>query len=123
MKTTNLFRFLVAIFFLTLLSSCAEVLEKPLTNDQLTVSAPVDNLVTADSLQTFHWEPLEGASSYQLQIVSPKFDSIVKFVADTSMSINFFPFALKTGQYQWRVRAKNQNTMTQFSAPRNLTIQ
>ncbi len=104
------------------MNACAEVLEKSINNETIIVSAPVNNLISTDSIQTFYWEKVNGATSYELQIVSPIFDSIKTFVTDTTVQTNLFLFSLSSGQYQWRVSAKNLNSATPFSEPRNLTI-
>jgi hypothetical protein len=111
--------YLISILFLT---ACAEVLEKSLHDKTILVTAPVNNLISSDSIQTFYWEKLSDATSYQLQIVSPRFDSIATFIIDTSVQNNLFPFHLSSGNYQWRVRGNNQNSSTSFSDPRDLFI-
>jgi hypothetical protein len=111
--------YLISILFLT---ACAEVLEKSLSDKEILVTAPVNNLVSSDSIQTFYWEKLPDAKSYQLQIVSPRFDSIATFITDTSVQNSLFLFHLPSGNFQWRVRGKNQNTSTPFSDPRDLFI-
>jgi hypothetical protein len=110
------------ILLVCLAQACAEVIEKPLTNEKLILTAPVDSLVTADSSITFYWEPIQAANKYQFQVVSPKFDSIARFIADTIIRQNSFRISLDSGKYQWRVRALNFSTSTLFSGPRNFTI-
>jgi hypothetical protein len=105
-----------------LFAGCAEIIEKSLTNEQVMLSAPANNVASSDSLQTFYWQKLDGATSYQLQVVSPNFDSIVKLIADTTVNTNMFPISLDTGQYQWKVRAFNASSTTLFSGPWTLTI-
>jgi hypothetical protein len=118
----NFKNLVIFVCCLCILTSCAEVIEKSIANKTIIVNSPVNNLISTDSLQTFHWDQLEGATSYQLQIVSPDFDSIARFIADTTIQINFFFFPLNPGKYQWRVSAFNQNTATPFSDPRNLFV-
>jgi len=103
--------------------SCEEVLEPALNNKQVVLLAPVDNLVSGNASQVFYWETIDGATKYQLQIVSPKFDSIVQLIADTTVPINQFPLNLSKGSYQWKVRAINNSTSSNYSAIRRLVIQ
>jgi len=105
------------------IQSCAEVIEKDLTKVTVQLSAPVDNLVTSDSVVSFHWEPVESAVNYKLQVVSPAFDSVAKFVADTTIQTNLFYMTLLPGKYQWRMQALNSSSNTSYSTPRNFTIQ
>lgn len=118
----NLFILLVLCF--TLYACEGSITEKSLTNEQVSLTAPVDNLITTDSIPTFYWEQLDGATLYQIQIVSPKFDSIIRVYADTTISRNLFPFSLNKGKkYQWRVKAKNNSSSSNYSNIRTITIQ
>lgn len=110
-------------FFLSLiLPGCDEALEKDLSKEQVTLLAPVNNLVSGDSSQTFAWQSLEDANAYELQIVSPRFDSIVQFVADTTVKTTFFQFSLQPGSYQWRVRAQNAGSSSLYSVSWNMLL-
>jgi hypothetical protein len=102
--------------------ACEEAMERSLINKQVQLLAPVDNLATIDSVQTFFWEGPEGTQRYRLQIVSPRFDSITRFIVDTPLAVNRFTIKLNRGTYEWRVRANNSSTATPFSM-RKLTIQ
>jgi len=103
--------------------SCEEVLEPSLETKKVVSLAPVDNLISVSTSQTFYWETLNGATKYQLQIVSPRFDSIVQLISDTTILTNQFPFSLSQGNYQWRVRAINNSTHSNYSDIRKMTIQ
>lgn len=102
---------------------CDTALEKNLAGKKVTLLAPVNNLITTDTLQTFYWELLDGATKYQIQVVSPRFDSIVRLIADTTTAKNTFLIDLDVNSYQWRVKAKNNSTSSDESEIRNLKIQ
>ena len=68
---------------------------------------PVDSLVTPVATQSFWWEPVDGASHYLIQVVSPRFDSVFTAVVDEKVDTNKFETTLEPGAYQWRVKAKN----------------
>src|SRR5690349_4304894 len=87
------------------LNSCEEVLERSLVDKKVNLQAPVNNLTTTDTAHNFYWDEMEGATGYQLQIVSPRFDSIVKMLTDTPVTGNILHLSLNKGAYQWRVRA------------------
>ncbi|WP_205511080.1 hypothetical protein [Longitalea arenae] len=108
---------------LTGLNSCEEVLERSLVDKTVVLQAPVNNGVPADSAVSFYWEELEGATEYQLQVVAPRFDSLIKVVADTPVTGQLLVLELDRGVYQWRVRAKNNSTVSNYSEAWNLTIQ
>ena len=104
-------------------AGCDEVLETDLSGEKVILLAPVNNLITSDTLHTFFWEKLDGATSYQLQIVSPRFDSIVRLIADTPVTVNTFTIDLNINTYQWKVRATNKGSSSDFSETWNLKIQ
>ncbi|SES29587.1 hypothetical protein SAMN04488023_16011 [Pedobacter rhizosphaerae] len=83
--------------------------------------APGNHLETSNYQQTFWWEKQEDALGYRLQIVSPKFDSISKFIIDTVVSQNKFVYTLDPGKYEWRVRAENGSSSTAFTS-RKFTV-
>jgi len=104
-------------------AGCKEVFEPALDRDRVVLVAPADGLVTADSLPFFAWQAPDSNIHYELQIVTPRFDSVARFVVDSSLSLHQLQIALPGGSYQWRVRAYNSSSTTPFSAPRTLTIQ
>jgi hypothetical protein len=116
-------KWLVLLGVAFILNSCEEVLERSLVDKKVTLQAPVNNLTTTDTAHNFYWEEMEGAMGYQLQIVSPRFDSIVKMVTDTAVTGNQLHLGLNKGAYQWRVRATNNSTTSGYSDAWNLTIQ
>lgn len=125
MKIKSPFLAIVIITLSIIIYSCTGTLtEKYLANEKVILSAPIDSLVTNDSIPSFYWEILDGATKYQLQVVSPKFDAIIKVYADTTIATNLLNFSLNKGkQYQWRVKAKNSSSETAFSQIRTITIQ
>ena len=114
------------IYFLPLILifnfGCKEVFEKSLDDTKVLLMAPVDSLVSNDSIQIFYWQPLDSGTKYELQLVSPRFDSIVSFTADTTIQLNHFQALLAPKKYQWRVRAFNNSSTTTYTLPRTLTI-
>lgn len=100
---------------------CAKWVSIDITNETITLVSPQDN--QADSIQekTFTWLELEGANKYQIQIVSPRFDSILTYVLDSNVSITVFEANLTPGDYQWRVRGVNDDFQSKWSV-RDLII-
>lgn len=115
--------FLMTILVCLLAAGCEEALEKDITNQKVTLLAPVNNLITTDTLHTFFWDGLDGASQFRLQVVSPRFDSIVKLIIDTALTNNTFMMDLDPKIYQWRVQASNSAFTSGFSDTWNLKIQ
>lgn len=102
-------------------SACSDVIEDDLGKKSLIVLAPANNAINPSYVQTFWWEYVEDASSYQLQIVKPSFDSVLSLIVDTSITLNKFNISLLPGNYQWRIRARNGSSETAFIT-RNLTV-
>jgi hypothetical protein len=103
------------------LSSCEDLIEKDLSKKVLTVNSPADNTVSAMFTQTFWWEEIKGADKYQIQIVKPSFASVQQFIMDTLIRGSRVELILSPGTYQWRIRAKNSTSSTEYIT-RNLTI-
>jgi hypothetical protein len=102
---------------------CNEVLERPLENDHVTLVAPANNLVSDTTIQSFYWQPIDSGINYELQVVSPRFDSIAMVVVDTVTGAHLLYLSLSPALYQWRVRAFNSSSTTSFSNIWTLTVQ
>ncbi len=117
----KLFYYLILFFFLFGFTTCEEIIEVDLNDLNVTLLAPSNGTATTDAAQIFYWENLKGAEEYNLQIVSPRFSSITKFVLDTTITENSFDFTLSPAEYEWRVKAINASSHTDYSVF-NLTI-
>jgi len=116
-------RLIISIVAFIFCSGCETALETDLTDKKPTLLAPANNLITTDSLNTFYWETIDGANNYQLQIVSPQFDSIARLATDTIINRNQFVMKLAPNIYEWRVRAMNSSTHSKYSDTFHLIIQ
>jgi hypothetical protein len=105
-----------------MLVACDDIFETDLSNKTVKLLAPANKIKTKFGTQTFYWEELKGATSYKLQVVTPSFDSIQQFVADTSVLHNNFMLNLTPGSYQWRVIAKNGSSKTDSATIWTVTI-
>jgi hypothetical protein len=65
---------------------------------------------------------VDTSVNYELVIVTPRFDSVVSLVTDTTVSTNVLAMTLGPAQYQWKVRAFNSVSTTPFSSPWTITI-
>jgi hypothetical protein len=111
-----------AIFLLSfLISSCDDFLERELGGQTVVVLAPSNNTISSNYTQSFWWEELKGASKYKLQIVKPSFSTIQELVVDTFIVGTQFSYTLQPGSYQWRLRAENSVSISDFITY-NLTI-
>jgi hypothetical protein len=114
---------ITVVFGMLIFSGCLDVLEKPLDNQKLELSNPKNNMNFTDSAVAFYWYPLDGAQSYQLQVVFPSFDSLQYFVMDTTIQNTVFYLSATPGRYQWRVRAFNSSSTSPFSDTLNFSVE
>lgn len=105
-----------------LVSACEDIIEKDISNEVITIISPKDSLQTESSNVGFYWGEIDGATAYQLQLVTTSFEEIRSFTADTTLNSNYYETQLSTGKYQWRVKAVNNGYETDFSSIRNLEI-
>ncbi len=123
MKSKPLFIYpLVISAMMLLLNSCKDIIEPSIAKRIVTIEAPGDKLQTANYNIGFWWDPVDDALLYHLQVVTPKFDSVASLVIDTVVKSTKFSINISPGIYQWRVRAENGSSKTEYSAVRNFTI-
>ena len=108
----------IAIFSI---SSCTDFIAVNLSKQSVTLLAPANNTIATSYSQTFWWQELKGADSYNLQIVKPSFASVQSLVLDTIVTTHQFTYILQPGKYQWRLRALNPSSTTDY-VTYNLTI-
>jgi hypothetical protein len=111
----------IIILSVLLLAGCRDLIEADLSKEHVFIVAPANNTVSSLYSQQFIWEEVDGADHYQLEIVKPSFSSIQQYVLDTNAHTTKFTYTLQPGTYQWRVRAMNGSSETDFSLC-NLTI-
>jgi len=91
-------------------TACAEFIEYPLEKEKVSLFAPMDKLMTPDTVITFWWDTHEDAKAYRLQIVSPDFDHIQGNIIDTLVTGDKATLELQPGAYTWRVRPENNGS-------------
>lgn len=116
------FKYILLIFIGLFVFSCDEIImEEDFEEAQLVILAPVDNANFNSTSVTFNWEPLEGATSYVLQIAKPDFANATEIILNTEIEETTFTQQLNIGAYQWRIKAKNSAYETTFIT-RNLNV-
>ncbi len=101
-----------------LLIGCSEWEEPQIDGEQVYVLTPRDSLKTEVASQLFYWYGVEGATGYELQIVSPNFNRIDQLVLDTNIGGTKFQFTLNPGEYEWSIRAYNNSSSTAYTVHR-----
>ncbi len=110
------------LFFLLLLAGCDDIFEKDISDKSVELYAPSSGLVTGSTEIIFSWSPVDGASGYNFQLVSPSYDQPYELVADSVLSETSLTLSLDSAKYAWRVKAENSAYETPFSEPSVLTI-
>lgn len=109
------FNGLIAILLLTTLISCEDFFETNIDDKVVEIVSPSDGFVSQLQGVTFWWNSMVGATSYQIQIVSPSFESIQRIYVDSIITTSKFLYVLSPGQYQWRVKALNSAYSTVYT--------
>lgn len=112
--TKKLFFAAMCIGLSLYLQSCKDIVSTNLSKSSVTILAPANNYVSKDYTILFWWEEVEGAEHYNVQIVKPSFTSGQQLVADTTLSGNKYAITLTPGKYQWRVKALNNSSSTDY---------
>ena len=96
------------------LSACDVIFETDLTEQEVVLLAPGDGVKTERFSVNFWWDPVAGASDYQLQIVSPNWDQIEILHLDSLTTENQVTATLEPGEYAWAVRGINSAYSTDW---------
>lgn len=115
MKLKYIFLSLFLAFLTGLFFTCSEFLEENLDNDLVSLLAPGDSLKTSNTTIIFWWGGVDGADYYNLQIVTPGFNSIEQLIMDTTVSGTQFTVTLFPGTFEWGVAAINSVSSTLLS--------
>jgi hypothetical protein len=108
---------LVFVLMTLFLGYCTKDLVEPDISKQWVYIVSPSNWVTSSSpTQTFWWKPVDGARTYELEIVSPSFTNSNLFILDTVITGTKYVYTLPPGKtYQWRVQAQNSVYVTPFT--------
>ncbi len=104
---------LILLLFLT--NRCSDIFEDDLAEEIVQLQSPTNNLETKDTNIKFWWNNIDGASEYNLQVVSPEFSASQSLLLDTLINVNNYSLELLPGKYQWRVSAVNSTSQTPYS--------
>ena len=113
------------IIFLALslsLVSCKDFFEKNIEQEQIEIISPKNGYVSSDLNVYFTWSDIQGAITYKLLIASPSFDTASNLYIDTSTNSSPLMISLSPGDYQWKVRAENNSSFTDFSPIQSFKI-
>lgn len=109
-------KLLLMTFSLSLLISCSDIIEPDLSDKEVAIIAPSEDVLIEEGEVTFLWDLLPGASRYRLTVVSPSFDSVssvigdVVIVPDSTDLSGSHTELLSKGDYEWRLSAVNESS-------------
>jgi hypothetical protein len=112
----------ITLLLINLLSSCKEFIEPSINKRQVQLNAPANQYQSTSYTVNFWWNDVEDALSYRLQVVTPKFDSIGALIIDTLVKGTKFSLTMDPGNYEWRVKAENGSSQTNYSTPQGFTV-
>jgi len=95
--------------------ACDDIIEVvDISNETVTILAPVDGSVIDTTRVNFTWKAIEEAETYHLQVARPTFNEATQIVIDSIVLTTFFKSTLDLGNYQWRINAKNSGYETNY---------
>jgi hypothetical protein len=108
-----------AIFIFTILLSafysCVIIEEENIEYSRVIALAPADSATVTNQTVTFWWSEIEGATQYEMQVVSPTFSNTLQLWVDTVVTDDKFTFTFSPGTYQWRIKAANGAYETRYT--------
>ena len=91
---------------------CDDILAEDISEDEVSIIAPVDGSILSDPEVNFSWNYLDDATAYHLQVVYPDFVQAQKLVLDTVVTKNNFTETMVFGEYEWRLKGVNDQYET-----------
>lgn len=105
----------IVILLALVITGCTDIFEMDISEEQVVLLSPHDNLETTLSTHTFWWDYVADADHYQLQVVTPDFNQTERLILDTVVTRNQFLYNLNPNRYEWRVRALNSVFATDYT--------
>lgn len=114
----KVYKSIAAIGLIVFTAACSTWQEEQINEEVVEIFVPRDSLQTDIATQLFYWYHVTGATKYELQIATPTFNQIDRLILDTNVTGNQYEFTLSPGSYEWRVRAFNGSSTTDFTVSR-----
>lgn len=100
-------QFLILLFSLVVLTACEDIFVKDISDKQINIIAPADNIALDKHEVTLVWDELEGAQNYHVIIVSPSLAEVRYYACDSITEDYKLKVTLPNGSYEWSVQATN----------------
>ncbi|MDR1678830.1 MAG: hypothetical protein LBR81_03540 [Prevotellaceae bacterium] len=105
---------LLSLMLTAISFGCDDLIEKNLEKEQVSIIAPANNTKLSAASVVFWWDKLDDALEYNVQVVSPSFGQVQRLLADTIVTDNKLTLSLEAGDFEWRVKALNGSSQTEF---------
>ncbi len=114
---------LIGLFILILsLSSCKDFFEEDISENNIVIITPSDNAIFTNLNVTFDWEDMDEVINYRMLLGSPNLSNPSAFYMDSSVTLSALVLSLDPGDYEWKVRAENNSSETNYSSIMHLKI-
>ena len=120
---SNLVKRIMFIAMMLLLVYCDEVFEEDITDVNIVVLSPPDNLESVSTSVQFWWQEIDDIIGYQLQIVTPSFNNIKRIVLDSTLTASTYTYTLYPDTFEWRVKAINHSSETEFVTQKLIVLE
>jgi hypothetical protein len=80
-------------------------------DNSVVLTSPVNDLIAGVSGQILKWNPIIGATGYQIQII----DAGGTVISDQTITESNLNYSFLDGNYSWKVRASNGTSQTLYS--------
>ncbi|HSZ72659.1 MAG TPA: hypothetical protein VK750_08275 [Cytophagaceae bacterium] len=99
-----------------MVTMCKPKVEHDISSQTVTLTSPTAPSIVGYT-QTFKWDKVDGAVTYQLIIASPSFETVPDSIyLDTVVYVNQFTFTVGPGNYEWKVNARNGSSKTIYTS-------
>lgn len=98
--------------------SCDDILEKDITDMQVTIISPNEGSIIEGNTVQFLWNPIAGVKDYNVQIYKDQL-LLMDTLVNNARFVNF----LASDSYQWRIKGQNEAYQTQYNFPVNFQVE
>lgn len=111
---------LILSIFILLSYSCDDILEEDITNDTVQIISPTQGLEIEGNTVNFHWQALDGADDYRIQVYNQQQQIILdSLISAPNQSLSYI---LSPGMYQWRIKGENFAYQTPYNFPVDFSV-
>lgn len=118
--TSKILKKMPKIIFVTIIvlsfSSCKDFFEEDLSEHSVNIITPSNNSSSTSLNITFDWDDVDGATSYQMLLGCPSLNNPSALYVDSSLTLSTVQYSLSPGYYEWKVRAVNNSSETDYTS-------